>query len=230
MRSEITTSRNGQNAIPQEASLSLSHWKQSLRRKNRAIGSPVLVQQMPGVHHIELNLRDINQLFNTMDPSPFHEKDLDHDAEEFILSWAQEFHRHEPVDLIVHLEKLPEGQDARRLVEEAVHNYFDYRARLNQLEFKRLMKQGRMSLLVGLSFLGLCLLIIELLLMNRPGALPNFFTRTNAHIAASRGYPSAFLSRECLAVPDHTDYPLRLSVDREDYAGRHLETDTRLRP
>ena len=113
-----------------------------------------------------------------MDPSPFHEKDLDHDAEEFILSWAQEFHRHEPVDLIVHLEKLPEGQDARRIIEEAVHNYFAYRARLNQLEFKRLMKQGRMSLLVGLSFLGLCLLIIELLLLNRPGALPSFLTQS----------------------------------------------------
>jgi len=178
MKSEFTTSRNGQNAIPREASLSLSHWKQPLPRKNRAIGSPVLVQQMPGAHHIELKLRDVNQLFNTMDPSPFHEKDLDHDAEEFILSWAQEFHRHELVDLIVHMEKLPEGQDARRIIEEAVHNYFAYRARLNQLEFKRLMKQGRMSLLVGLSFLGLCLLMIELLLLNRPGALPSFLTQS----------------------------------------------------
>jgi hypothetical protein len=122
MKSEITTSRNGQSAIPQD--VSLSFWKEPLRRKNRAVGSPSLAQKMPGVHHIELNLRDINQLFNTMDPSPFHEKDLDHDAEEFILSWAQEFHRHELVDLIVHLEKLPVGQDARRIVEEAVHNYF----------------------------------------------------------------------------------------------------------
>ena len=178
MKSEITTSGNGQNASPQEASLPLNLWKQPLRRKNRAIGSLALVQPMPGAHHIELNLRDINQLFNTMDPSPFHEKDLDHDAEEFILSWAQEFHRHEPLDLIVHLEKLPEGQDARRIVEEAIHNYFAYRARLNQLEFKRLMKQGRMSLLVGLSFLGICLLIIELLLLNVPGALPSFLTQS----------------------------------------------------
>ena len=178
MKSEITTSRNGQSASPQEASLSLSLWKQPLRRKSRPVGPTSLTQQMPGAHHIELNLRDIDQLFNTMDPSPFHEKDLDHDAEEFILSWAQEFHRHEPVDLIVHLEKLPEGQDARRIVEEAVHNYFAYRARLNQLEFKRLMKQGRMSLFVGLSFLGLCLLIIELLLLNRPGALPSFLTQS----------------------------------------------------
>ena len=133
---------------------------------------------MPEVHHIELSLRDVDQLFNTMDPSPFHEKDLDHDAEEFIVSWAQEFHRHEAVALIVHLEKLPAGHDARRLVEQAVHHYFAYRARMNRLEFKRLMKQGRMSLFVGLSFLGLCLLTIELLALNRPGAIPNFFSQS----------------------------------------------------
>ena len=133
---------------------------------------------MPGVHHIELSLRDIDQLFNTMDPSPFHEKDLDHDAEEFILSWAQEFHRHEPVDLIVHLEKMPAGHDAKSVIEQAVHHYFAYRARMNHLEFKRLMKQGRMSLFVGLSFLGLCLLTIKLLVANRPGAIPNFFSES----------------------------------------------------
>jgi hypothetical protein len=156
----------------------LNLWKQPLRRKNQAVRSPLLVQQMPGLHHIELNLRDINQLFNTMDPSPFHEKDLDHDAEEFILSWAQEFHRYEPVDLIVHLEKSPDGQDVNQLVSEAIHNYFAYRSRLNQLEFKRLMKQGRMTLLVGSSFLGLCLLFIELLLLNRQGTLPNLLAQS----------------------------------------------------
>ncbi len=42
-------------------------------------------------HSIELELHDLNQLFNSMDPSPFNAKDLDHDAEEFIVSWAQEY-------------------------------------------------------------------------------------------------------------------------------------------
>ena len=42
----------------------------------------------PGL--IELRLNNVGQPFNTMDPSPFHERDLDHDAEEFILSWARE--------------------------------------------------------------------------------------------------------------------------------------------
>lgn len=128
--------------------------------------------------HIELSLRDLGQLFNTMDPSPFHEKDLDRDAEEFILSWAEEFHRHEPVDLVVHLEKLPSGHDARQVVEQAVHHYFAYRARMNQLEFKRLMKRGRMSLLVGLSFLGLCLITNKLLVENHLEAISNFFSES----------------------------------------------------
>jgi hypothetical protein len=130
---------------------------------------------MPGVHHIELNLHDVDQLFNTMDPSPFHEKDLDDDAAEFILSWAQEFHRPEPVDLIVHLEKMPDGHNAQRLVKDAVHHYFAYRARLNALEFKRLMKQGRLSLLVGLSFLAACFLVIELVVSKNFSAIPSFF-------------------------------------------------------
>lgn len=42
-------------------------------------------------HKIELRLRDLGQLFNSMDPTPFHHKDLDRDAEEFIKSWALEF-------------------------------------------------------------------------------------------------------------------------------------------
>jgi len=33
---------------------------------------------------IELELHEPNQLFNSMDPSPFHDKDLDGDAEELV--------------------------------------------------------------------------------------------------------------------------------------------------
>jgi len=124
-------------------------------------------------HRIELNLRDVNQLFNTMDPSPFHEKDLDHDAEEFILSLAREFPVQEPVELILHLSELPSGENAQALVERAVHNYFAYRARLNRLEFRRLMQQGRQSLVIGLLFLGTCLASGQALVHVSSGTLLN---------------------------------------------------------
>ena len=57
----------------------------------------------PAARRIEVNVRDLDQLFNTMDPSPFHEKDLDHDAEEFIVGWAQELPLRDPVELRVYV-------------------------------------------------------------------------------------------------------------------------------
>ena len=114
-------------------------------------------------HRIEIKLRDINQLFNTMDASPFHEKDLDADAEEFIVSWAQEFPLQDPLVLAIHVSQEGALRTPDALVETAVHNYFSYRASLSRLEFRRLMRDGRVSLSIGLVFLSLCLVIVGLL-------------------------------------------------------------------
>jgi hypothetical protein len=108
-------------------------------------------------NRIEVNLQDLEQFFNTMDPSPFHEKDLDHDLEEFIVSWATEYSLHEPLRLVVYLQKRPPGVDVQSVIERAVHNYFAYRRELNQREFKHLLREGRLSLLIGLSFLTVCI-------------------------------------------------------------------------
>jgi hypothetical protein len=122
-------------------------------------------------HRIEVFVDRIDQLFNSMDPSPFHERDLDDDAEEFIVGWAQEFPRKDPVSLIVHVNQVTPHGGAQHLVETAVHHYFAYRAKLNRLEFRHLLKQGRTSLIIGLIFLGACLLTSQLLLCQEPRSL-----------------------------------------------------------
>ena len=43
----------------------------------------------PPVHQISLRLRELGQLFNSMDATPFRHRDLDPNAEEFIESWAR---------------------------------------------------------------------------------------------------------------------------------------------
>ena len=58
-------------------------------------------------HTISVKLRDMNQLFNSMDPSPFIEKDLDDDAEEFIVSWAREFSPKAALKLRIYLDQWP---------------------------------------------------------------------------------------------------------------------------
>jgi hypothetical protein len=113
-------------------------------------------------HYISLKLHDTSQLFNSMDPSPFIEKDLDDDAEEFIISWAQEFSLGAPIRLRIYLEQWP-VEDPKELVKAAVHNHFIHRASIADLEFKRLLKQGRTSLLIGLLFLFGCLALSKAL-------------------------------------------------------------------
>lgn len=114
------------------------------------------VHSVSNHHRIEIKLREITQLFNSMDPSPFHEKDLDHDAEEYIESWVSEYPRQDPVTLVIHLPEFPPEGDPTHFVEKAIHNFFANKAHLNRLEFKRLMKRGQMSLIIGLLFLTVC--------------------------------------------------------------------------
>ena len=117
---------------------------------------------------IELELRDTSQLFNSMDPSPLENKDLNDDVEEFIVVSAQEYRPDQALTLRIYLREWPE-EDLTDVVRESIHNYFAYRANVNQLAFRRLMRQGRTSLLIGMVFLAACLLTTKLLLGDLEG-------------------------------------------------------------
>ena len=122
-------------------------------------------------HRVEINVTDMVQLFNTMDPAPFKERDLDRDAEEFIVSWVREFAVAAPVELMVYLKEYPAGGEPQPIIEQAVHHYFADRARINWLELRRLFKEGQQSLLIGLLFLGGCLTISNLIGKHVPGTV-----------------------------------------------------------
>lgn len=119
---------------------------------------------------IELKLRNLDQMFNSMDPSPFHEKDLDDDAEEFIVGWARELPPHAIPVLVVHLENFPAQDDPTALLRESVRHFFEYKAELTRREFRHLISQGRTSLIIGLVFLATCLAVGEL--VHRHGSGP----------------------------------------------------------
>jgi hypothetical protein len=106
----------------------------------------------PGV--IEVRLNTLSQLFNSMDPTPFPAKDLDQDAEEFIVGWAMEHPKQAALELRLHLSESP--GDARG-VEQAIHHYFSYKAGLASRRLRHLISRGRWSLAIGLTFLTACL-------------------------------------------------------------------------
>jgi hypothetical protein len=78
------------------------------------------------------------------------------------VSWPQEFSRNARVKLRVHLDQWP-TEDPKELIRTAVHNHFTHLAQITDLEFKRLLKQGRTSLFIGPLFLAACLFLSKML-------------------------------------------------------------------
>ena len=100
------------------------------------------------IQTIRLRLRDLAQLFNSMDPSPFPDRDLDSHAEEFIVSAARELPSTAELELVIHLELAPPENRAAE-TETAVQRYFSSRAEMKLREFRLLMRRGRKSLTVS---------------------------------------------------------------------------------
>lgn len=116
-----------------------------------------------GVRPIELRVEEISQLFDTLDPFPFRERDLDKDAEEYIVGWARELPKDQPLAIVVHL---PEREAATRKAEElagALNRYFDYRAEVVALDVNELFRVGRLSLMIGVFVLAICLAATQIL-------------------------------------------------------------------
>jgi len=110
-----------------------------------------------GVMVIDLRLNRVAQLFNTFDPAPFHERDLDDDAEDYIVACAREItHRHR-LKLVIHLPPEEAAREDSRQIEKAVNHYFLYRAQGQRRELRQVFRRGRWSLLVGLTVLISCL-------------------------------------------------------------------------
>lgn len=114
---------------------------------------------------IQLDLEEMSQLFNSLDPSPFIKRDMDQDAEEFIINWAREYPPSDPITLRIHFEVWP-GDEAVPVIQTSVRNFFAYRAKLNELEFHRLMADGRFSLAMGLTALAASIVLSKVVLAN----------------------------------------------------------------
>jgi hypothetical protein len=109
-----------------------------------------------GTYLIEIELSHARQLFNSLDPSPFIEKDLDDDAEAYIVDSVREFALNVPQKLVFYVPASEQAELADTLA-DAVHNHFQYKANVARKELRFIMRQGRFALVVGSLFLVFCL-------------------------------------------------------------------------
>ena len=111
---------------------------------------------------IELRVDNVSQLFHTLDPFPFRERDLDREAEEFIVWWAGELAADRKIRIMVHLPETEAQTKAARELSEAFRRYFFDHAGTIQREINELFRIERRSLGIGVTILVICLLSAHL--------------------------------------------------------------------
>lgn len=122
--------------------------------------APAGFTQAQGHVLIEVRLSRLAQLFHNLDPAPFREKDLDPDAEAYLVESAEEIGPGLPIALVFELPAAEIAQ-AEALLPEALAHYFTDRALSSRRTLNRLLRDGRTALLIGLGFLGICLITSE---------------------------------------------------------------------
>src|SRR5436309_14561353 len=94
---------------------------------------------------IEVHVGELKQLFNSIDPSPFRNKDLDPKAEEFIVGWARDMPRDVPLALLVDLDRPAGLPDEAAVLRDAIHEFFIQRANAFRRRLRELFRVGRKS-------------------------------------------------------------------------------------
>jgi len=110
---------------------------------------------------IEVHAAELSLLFNAMDPSPPREKDLDPKVEEFVVSWARAARRDAHLALQVYIDR-PAGPDQVAIARDGIHEFFGQRSLSARRRLSQLFRVGRTSLLIGVVFLSVAIILAGL--------------------------------------------------------------------
>ena len=132
------------------------------KRRRRPVPADAYARE-DGVVLVELDLKRPGQLFNTLDPSPFHERELEAAADAYIVGAARDV-GDMPFKLVLRLPEAERAAPEARHLGDAIRNHFAYRAKAERQRLRLEFQRGRISLAIGAVFLLACLGLREILL------------------------------------------------------------------
>ena len=98
---------------------------------------------------IQVRVATVEHIFNPMDPTPLEERSLNQEVADWIEEWAEDLEKDEPITLEI---LVADGRFAGReqAIMNGLHNHFEYREWQADRELRKLLRQGRFSLLIGI--------------------------------------------------------------------------------
>lgn len=97
---------------------------------------------------IQVRVATVRDIFNPMDPTPLEERSLNPEVADWIEEWAEDLEKDKPITVEIYV---ADGQYAGReqAIVNGLHNHFEYREWQEGRELRKLLRQGRFSLLIG---------------------------------------------------------------------------------
>ncbi|MFS8116207.1 hypothetical protein QD460_31295 [Rhizobium jaguaris] len=118
---------------------------------------------MENHYAILVQVDHVARLFNSLDPTPFRERDLDREAERFIVEWAQEAPSKTALEIVIQLTSEDAGTATIETLQQALRYNFQDRAAEAFREVRELLREGRRALLIGVPVLALSILASQLI-------------------------------------------------------------------
>jgi hypothetical protein len=116
---------------------------------------------VPAAKVLELNLSAQRQLFNSMDPAPFRERDLDPAVVSYIVDWAEQLPARAPLAMVVTLSSETLSDHDVSVLRDSLYENFRRRAQVARRRLSHLFRDGRISLLIGMGFVAAAILVSD---------------------------------------------------------------------
>jgi hypothetical protein len=120
---------------------------------------------------IEVHIKQLSQLYNSFDPSPFIEKDLDDDAVDYIVSSVKQFPLSQKLKLLIEMPKFEMKRVSETHIRKSITNYFSYAADNLERRLRNKLKDGRFALFVGVVTLVTALSLADVAQVHLSGFL-----------------------------------------------------------
>jgi hypothetical protein len=117
---------------------------------------------------IEIRLRKVAQLLDTLDPSPFREGRLAIGAEEYILGKVKDLPKNQPIRIVVYVPADEAARYPSSEISAVITSHFAYCTIAESKWIRELFRTGRRALLIGFATLSVCLFMAWHVSLNLP--------------------------------------------------------------
>ena len=117
---------------------------------------------------IDIRLRHLSQLFDSLEPSPFREGALTKEAEVYLMKKVQDLPDEKQIRVVIHL---PADEAVRRLqpdIAAAFTGHFAFCERFELKQFKEALRAWHQFALIGFAVLSTCLFLAWQIAHNLP--------------------------------------------------------------